>query len=499
MKGVCKMLKNLPPIDSDDPQAKKLYKCFTDVLNENETNEFEILEPPPNDYLPRSHLNDPDPRKNFFVKLTFLTASMITWLKKSGLDIDNLNGFYPSYWFYLPKNNNPRIGFSINCPRNNAEQDKIFEKLNEIVRTSLCLDSPNIQNGGNYIYSQNNREHIFINRYLTITNVNALDDVKAEIKCALDDILAWEKALLAKMDIPIPKQPDNGKGTKSMDYISEKAELLRKSKNLIFTGAPGTGKTYLAKQVAKEIARQDDHIGFVQFHPSYDYTDFVEGMRPKSEGGEIGFELRNGVFKEFCRKALKKPKEDFVFIIDEINRGEISKIFGELFFSIDPGYRGTDGKVLTQYANIQTEKTHFDKETDPKNEGWFYVPENVYILGTMNDIDRSVESFDFAMRRRFVWDEVASEQSAINMGLLPLTIAKMKALNNAISSPNIPGLNSSYHIGAAYFLEKEGETVVEPNYDVLWKIRLEPLLREYLRGMPDAGENLAALKNAYEQ
>jgi 5-methylcytosine-specific restriction protein B len=133
-------------------------------------------------------------------------------------------------------------------------------------------------------------------------------------------------------------------------------------------------------------------IDFVQFHPSYDYTDFVEGLRPVKKGETIGFELKNGIFKKFCKKAKDNPNKNYVFIIDEINRAEISKVFGELFFSIDPGYRGGDGKVKTQFDNIQTEDTCFSNS----NDDYFYVPKNVYILGTMNDIDRSVESFDFA-------------------------------------------------------------------------------------------------------
>ncbi|GMO24960.1 MAG: hypothetical protein Pg6A_12150 [Termitinemataceae bacterium] len=178
----------------------------------------------------------------------------------------------------------------------------------------------------------------------------------------------------------------------------------------------------------------------------------------------------------------------FVFVIDEINRGEISKIFGELFFSIDPGYRGTKGKVQTQYANMLP-------DDDPFKDG-FYVPENVFIIGTMNDIDRSVESFDFAMRRRFVWHEITAEKSAENMKLSSITAEKMAALNSAIS--DIPGLNSSYHIGAAYFLEIKEGTVVEPDYLSLWNLRFEPLLREYLRGMPDAIKHLDKLHKAFD-
>ena len=381
---------------------------------------------------------------------------------------------------------------------------------------------------------------------------------------------------------------DNKQSTQYDEKYSYYINLLLKNKNLILNGAPGTGKTYLAKQIAAQIIFDGNvpedfeenemfinQYGFVQFHPSYDYTDFVEGLRPTSpnKDGSIGFERKDGIFKGFCKKttlpetsflledSLLMFKKDlvnigrlniksfrsstniqvelgekgvltvitpqsawtcsdkkmleylktrdchpndtytktigdyilenyhvnsssnvspskYIFIIDEINRGEISKIFGELFFAIDPGYRGKKGKVQTQYQNLITD------ESDPFKDG-FYIPENVYIIGTMNDIDRSVECMDFAMRRRFTFKEITAEESAKNMGVDP---DRMKRLNNAISG--IEGFNSSFHIGAAYF---RGVT----DYEELWELKLQGLLKEYLRGMPDAEENLNTLKKAY--
>lgn len=381
--------------------------------------------------------------------------------------------------------------------------------------------------------------------------------------------------------------------------VNDYKDKLENSKNLILRGAPGTGKTYLAKQIAEELTDgNEDQIGFVQFHPSYDYTDFVEGLRPSSgDDGQIGFELQDGIFREFCKKAKKatesggqdnfdeawdkffeavndvdpdgsydiktltgkpmhliaymrnemsgvmekgsaslfynkaqcyniykgdsgvpkggldnyrkavvkhlkekyglvdyvKPTEtttdkNFVFIIDEINRGEISKIFGELFFSIDPDYRGKDGKVTTQYANL--------RETDKE----FYIPENVYIIGTMNDIDRSVDTFDFAMRRRFRFVEI---KAADTMGMwenndkfdndkIEEARNRLTNLNRAIS--NTEGLNSHYHIGPSYFLKLKD---LDYDYDILWSDYLEPLLKDYLRGSYDETDSLDKLKDAY--
>lgn len=411
------------------------------------------------------------------------------------------------------------------------------------------------------------------------------------------------------------------------------SKILLQSKNLIFRGAPGTGKSYLAREIATYIvskgktikyddlsADQKKQIEFVQFHPNYDYTDFVEGLRPKiNDDGTMGFELKDGVFKIFVTRArrnlenskksdetIKKEvgvqqsisaffsdvkfgldkfktitgneftitnvdddhiyisipgnaivnkltlnldeirkmlmasdhkfnkikditsffgksvtvqaysydfaiyneikakkntnlkisatseeEKKYVFIIDEINRGEISKIFGELFFAIDPGYRGKSGEISTQYSNLHS---------DPDEK--FFIPENVYIIGTMNDIDRSVDSFDFAMRRRFRFIELKASDKERNKeilsdlqdkNLIDRAINKMNALNKEIS--NVDDLNDNYQIGAAYFLKLSS---VDNDFDRLWTDYLLPLLQEYVQGMYDENEIIKRFKKAYE-
>jgi len=212
------------------------------------------------------------------------------------------------------------------------------------------------------------------------------------------------------------------------------------------------------------------------------------GAFQKDMNDIVDYLKANFELKEFENKQENSNKGDnktYVFVIDEINRAEISKVFGELFFSIDPGYRGEKGKVKTQYTNLQ--------DADDIFADGFFVPDNVYIIGTMNDIDRSVESFDFAMRRRFTWIEITAEESANNMSL-PVEIKdRMLKLNEQISKTD--GLNPSYHIGAAYFLDSNGK--VRQDIDNIWNLRIEPLLKEYLRGIPDSIDKIEKLKKAF--
>lgn len=277
------------------------------------------------------------------------------------------------------------------------------------------------------------------------------------------------------------------------DHMTENAiALLKANLQLILTGAPGTGKTHLAREVAANLIGckydaldKNPRFRFVQFHPSYDYSDFVEGLKPRIVNGQVNLELKDGIFKEFCKRAGQTPGTPFVFIIDEINRADLSRVFGELFYAIEQGYRGKT--LSTQYSYITKED--------------FNVPENVFIVGTMNDIDRSVESIDFALRRRFAWLDIEATEElfnriANNLGELQAQARTRYAKINA-AIRDIPTLGKAYQIGPAYFRKLENYQNLSDPFGALWSNHLLVLIREYLRGLPDSADIENTLKAAY--
>lgn len=298
--------------------------------------------------------------------------------------------------------------------------------------------------------------------------------------------------------------------------LSEKEDIDVKIKGLItdggcrqivFTGAPGTGKTYTARQIATELGAEEnlDAKNFVQFHPSFDYTDFVEGIRPlEDKDGNMVFKKVDGIFKAFCRKVAeqnkvakqnnKEPLPLYFFIIDEINRANLSKVFGELMFCFEKDKRGENNRVVTQYSNLKTYDTNGNEIKDDIFEDGFYIPENVVIIGTMNDIDRSVDSMDFALRRRFEWVEFEVNEDSLtkafesmfkNKETAEALATSTVALNNYIKDNGKDyGFNKDYFISQGQFanIPENQKNSVKEIKEYVWEYRIKSLLKEYLRG-----------------
>ena len=303
------------------------------------------------------------------------------------------------------------------------------------------------------------------------------------------------------------------------------------SKNMILHGAPGTGKTYSTEETikARKLIENNSEYELVQFHSSYGYEDFIEGIKPIGlNDGQMNFALKNGIFKQMCIDAFnnliesqsdKTKLKTYYFIADEINRAELSRVFGELLLCLedDKRLKIIDGKVVgtkvklpnsalwendhvVVFADNEDQLLEKSKSTD-KKEWYFGVPENVYFIGTMNDIDRSVDSFDMALRRRFVWKHYRCDYDVVEHkyesdAKLEGYIKVCQELNNYITNEKGFNLNNSYELGQSYFMKPNKLTQKE--LDRVWIEHIAPILREYLRAEYNQNEIEQHLQKAKE-
>ncbi|WP_257912273.1 type IV methyl-directed restriction system, component McrB [Campylobacter lari] len=379
----------------------------------------------------------------------------------------------------------------------------IFEMLNKNSNNELksIKENSNIQNNEQAYFD-------FVLKELEVKKTNNLPKyyILDQFLNLIDKIKKSDLALITKEKLA---ENDNNKDPKqSVYYILYQAaydfanlcgkadiksndlegfkELLKTHKNIIFHGIPGTGKTYTIVNNVKNIIKNENQMLITQFHPSFSYEDFIEGIKPAGiENGQLKLELKNGIFREFCDKAKEEEKgfleklekgnfnealsdHGYFFIADEINRAELSRVFGELLYALE--YRGEKGKIKTQYASMRDDED-------------FYVPENMFLLGTMNDLDKSIDSFDLALRRRFIWQEMECDYDVIRDEIYANNIEEYaqacKKLNDKISKD----IGEKYQLGHSYFLKIEfkNDEIKDSDMKKLFSNRFEALLKEYLR------------------
>ena len=404
----------------------------------------------------------------------------VPWIGLLGTSQTPTKGIYPVYLYYranrililakgVSATNKPLINWEV------GEEDQTVEQYfqSEFKKTA-------IRYGESYVHA-----------------VYDLSDEleKEQVDADLDELIEEYMSLLGEpinqvqepsqptYDVSIQKQGEFESfdiNSITSDVFLDKNEienilsLLRNKKNIVLQGPPGVGKSFIAKRLAYALMGKKDRnrVEMIQFHQSYAYEDFVQGYRPS----DAGFELKNGLFHQFCSKAAKDSLNPYMFIIDEINRGNLSKIFGELMLLIEADKRGDTWQVPLTYSKDLGER--------------FYVPENVYLIGLMNTADRSLSMVDYALRRRFAFvnlnPEFKSEGFARHMiekgadeAILAMIVSKLDALNARISS-DVANLGPGFCIGHSFFCSKSDTGVYDNEwYSRIIRFEIEPLIREY--------------------
>jgi 5-methylcytosine-specific restriction protein B len=269
----------------------------------------------------------------------------------------------------------------------------------------------------------------------------------------------------------------------STEILEEARDLLEDTGQIILSGPPGTGKTWLARGLASLVAGSNSRVQVVQFHPSTAYEDFIEGLKPRVDAnGRVSYAVMPGVFVRLCEQARRDSEQCYVMLIDEINRAPLSRVFGELLYALE--YRGPSGAVeLSASAGVG------------EHTGSFFVPENVFLIGTMNSADRSIALVDYALRRRFRFIELEPNRDILDGWLEAhgtpvegrrVVLGLFTAVNALLSEQ----LDPDHRLGHSYFML---EQVDAGSLDRLWRTSIRPLIAEYFTLPAGEIEEYAAL------
>ncbi|WP_148335303.1 McrB family protein [Acinetobacter lwoffii] len=407
-----------------------------------------------------------------------------------------------------------------NATRQDAEiyfNDNIKGLLKSIVSKTDALEKIHLIENSNYSAKQVLMKLAVLDNlsdFLYIYSTQWLEELYNEFIDDSDNEEVFRKnhqvCIVAKQLLDINEQDKNELVLLSRflwRFVNSKAIADTNNPNVILYGPPGTGKTFSVKSSLDFVCQGDtSRYEVLQFHPSFTYEDFIEGIKPKgvSKDGNIRFELVNGIFKNFCIKAKKHPEKDFYFVVDEINRANLSMVFGETLSLLEKDYRHdieNKNLIRTQYSALIEDLIKEDNkfkdlayEID-NNEVKFGVPKNVFFIGMMNDVDKSIDAFDLALRRRFKWIrkdcdyEVIEEETRFkgkdqfnNIGQY---VKACEKLNDYISKDL--GLGKSYEFGHSFFMKisdiAKRKDITNNNVEVLFNLYLRPTLKEYLRAV----------------
>lgn len=413
----------------------------------------------------------------------------VTWMAFLAEGQTPTKGIYPVYLYY--KQDNLLIltrGISAtNAPKDHWQGDDLVTIDDYFLEN---LTKKPIRYGESYIFK--------------VYDLNDEELLEDKINSDLNDLISEYKELVGQLAIQGPKAKITSSTTNAQDEqksitleeamegvfipkdkIENILDLLKVKKNIVLQGPPGVGKTFISKRLAYALVEVKDRkrVELIQFHQSYAYEDFVQGYRPS----DAGFDLKNGIFHQFCTRAAEDPDRPYVFIIDEINRGNLSKIFGELMMLIEADKRGPAWSVPLTYSK-DLEET-------------FYVPENLYVIGLMNTADRSLALVDYALRRRFAFINLEPEfesegfaqfmqDAGVSDAMVAKIISRIAALNERISS-DVANLGPGFNIGHSFFCSPAAGGV----YDDLWyeqiiQYEIKPLLYEYWFDDPETADTL---------